>query len=403
MGRYPQAEPKLSPEATEKTIYVRHNEAHCPPVPSSCFTALVTAANDTAGNPFGGKNGVVASGVKFTLGSPDMRHVVLSSEAALTPQAGGAAQQLYEWTAGLPASEQIKLVSLLPASEGGGPAVFPEMREDRRNGISEDGSKVFFTAGPHLYMRDTVAGTTVRVDEPEEPGLAVEGGDEEAVFKGASPDGSTVFFSDPQRLTKSSGAVGVQKAGADLYARDTVTGTLTDLTAAQGASGNMIGSIEFSSDAKAIAFVAQGVLDSTPNATGESASPGTCPRVASNAIPGSGCNLYIERDAGGSWQAPQFVARLSSQDESDWRGRSPEDLGGTTMRMSPDGRYLTFMSQRPLTGYENRSLAPQAEGARTEEVFLYDAEPTPGGRLRCVCVNPSGNRPTGSLRSEGIR
>ena len=56
-------------------------------------------------------------------------------------------------------------------------------RPDRRNAISEDGSKVFFTSNSHLYMRDTAAGTTTRIDVPEEPGVGVEGGAEEAASR----------------------------------------------------------------------------------------------------------------------------------------------------------------------------------------------------------------------------
>ena len=59
---------------------MRHDEAHCPPVPSTCFTPLVTAANDTSGNPFGGQNGVAGSGLQFTLATPDLNHVLFGSE-----------------------------------------------------------------------------------------------------------------------------------------------------------------------------------------------------------------------------------------------------------------------------------------------------------------------------------
>ena len=252
---------------------------------------------------------------------------------------------------------------------------------------------MFFTSNSHLYMRDTAAGTTTRIDVPEEPGVAVEGGAEEAVYRGASPDGSLVFFSDPQRLTKTSGAQG--KSGhVDLYVRDTLTGALTDLSPAQGGAAGEIGLMAFDGNATTIAFIAQGVLDSTPNARGEVGHPRHMHEHRQLGDPGGRLQpLRRARGQSGSWQAPHFVGRLSTTDAPDW-GTGLENLGTTTMRFSPDGRHLAFMSQRPLTGYDNRSLAPEAEGARAEEVFVYDAEPAPGGTLRCVSCDPGGAGPT---------
>jgi len=51
------------------------------------------------------------------------------------------------------------------------------------------------------------------------------------------------------------------------------------------------------------------------------------------------------------------------------------------------------MSQRPLSGYDNRDAA---SGERDEEVFLYDAAANGGeGKLVCASCNPSGARPHG--------
>src|SRR4029077_8041448 len=60
-----------------------------------------------------------------------------------------------------------------------------------------------------------------------------------------------------------------------------------------------------------------------------------------------------------------------------------------TARVSPDGRWLAFMSQRSLTGYENHDAR---SGNPDEEVYLYDAE---AQGLQCASCNPTGARPVG--------
>jgi hypothetical protein len=62
-----------------------------------------------------------------------------------------------------------------------------------------------------------------------------------------------------------------------------------------------------------------------------------------------------------------------------------------TSRVSPDGRYLAFMSERSLTGYGNRDVS---SGVPDEEVFLYDAST---GKVVCASCNPTGGRPMGLM------
>ena len=64
---------------------------------------------------------------------------------------------------------------------------------------------------------------------------------------------------------------------------------------------------------------------------------------------------------------------------------------------SPDGRYLAFMSERSLTGYDNRDAE---SGEPVEEVFRYDASEE---RLDCVSCNPSGASPEGKLSDPSRR
>ena len=91
----------------------------------------------------------------------------------------------------------------------------------------------------------------------------------------------------------------------------------------------------------------------------------------------------------------RFIARLSAEDANDWgEGNSAEvgDLGGVTAQVSGNGRYLAFMSDHELTGYDNVDANPEAKGAHDEEVFLYDAST---GRLACASCNPDGQAPNG--------
>jgi hypothetical protein len=59
--------------------------------------------------------------------------------------------------------------------------------------------------------------------------------------------------------------------------------------------------------------------------------------------------------------------------------------------VSFNGRYVAFMSNSPLTGYDN---VDAVSGQRDEEVFLYDAV---SNRLICASCNPTGARPVGVL------
>ena len=58
---------------------------------------------------------------------------------------------------------------------------------------------------------------------------------------------------------------------------------------------------------------------------------------------------------------------------------------------SAEGDWFAFMSDRSLTGYDNRDAVT---GEPDEEVFLYDAR---SGGLTCVSCDPTGARPAGVL------
>ena len=114
--------------------------------------------------------------------------------------------------------------------------------------------------------------------------------------------------------------------------------------------------------------------------------------LAEGAQPGAE-NLYVESQNGSTWSPPRLVAVLSAEDGNDWDAGLGGNLGvgGLTSRVSPDGRFLAFMSERSLTGYDNRDAS---SGQPDEEVFEYD-EAT--ARLSCVSCDRTGVRPAGML------
>jgi len=206
-------------------------------------------------------------------------------------------------------------------------------------------------------------------------------------FQLASRDGSRVLFTDTQRLSKDSGVVPNQ---ADLYECVIVETAgklgckLADLTPSPGGGeaadvqGGVIGASE---DGSWVYFVANGVLG---DGAERGAVHGDC-KVSSAKGEGT-CNLYAWHDG-----TTHLVAVVAGEDYPDWTGEEG-NLGQLTARVSPNGRWLAFMSQRSLTGYDNHDAF---SGKPDEEVYLYHAEGPGSGSLACASCNPSGGRPVG--------
>ncbi len=413
------AEPPLSPPLTageeghqEKTLYLRADAPLQPPASTEPFSeagiysqaraagsiehnpgylALVTAADDTAGTPFGQE-------VEFLDAAPDLTHVVIESKVPLTP-GSAPANNLYEFSEG-----RLTLINVLP-----GPARTPVAEaelgyqdHELRGAVSANGRRVFWSDEGHLYETDVLSGESIQLD-------GVQGGTGSgragAVFQGASADGSRVFFTDQQQLSPGSGAAAGKP---DLYVcelKETRPGpprcALSDLSESyEGESAAVQGLVlGTSEDGSAVYFVANGVLSAQTR--GEGAQPGQCRKEPQ---PNAHCNLYMahfnELLDEPRWEA-RLVARLSNEDGPDWHPPGlADDLGQLTSRVSPNGRFLAFMSEeaQALAGYDNRDANPEAQGARDEEVFLYDAS---DGKLRCASCDPSGARPRGVLDPSG--
>jgi hypothetical protein len=351
---YPNAfpgEPPLSPEVTEPPIYLRDNAR-------KTYRPLVTAANVPPNIRFG-VNGPEHRELTFVDATPDLSHVIIGSTEALTEDAKrvatghtgseGGVKNLYEWGDGA-----LQLVNVLPNGESTeGNAYLGRSSEMVAHAVSADGRRVIWTYGetrfggaPALYMRDMVKGVTVQL------------GGSDTLFQTASSDGSKIFFNELGSLRE----------------YDANTGSETDLTVpmrsgeAAGVQEGLMGSSE---DGSYVYFVATGVL-------------------ASGGVSGAD-NLYLLHDIGASWTTT-FIAVLSKEDERSWVPN--EQIGGyplqeVSSRVSPDGRYVAFMSDRSLTGYDNLDAVSDQPD---EEVYLYDAST---GRLACASCDPTGARPVG--------
>jgi hypothetical protein len=391
----PRGETLLSPQATERTPYLRTCslcEGNAAP-----YFPLVDAENISTGSHFGGEPKNIYGAVRFISGTPDMTTLVLSSTVPLTldtEEVGPVSNGLYRWQQGT-----LTLIDKLPSGTPAKCSVLGYINHDVRGAISTDGARIVWSTlsgtgcdnggelgnNRHLFIRDVALNRTFQVD-------AVEAGasgefSPEPKFQAASSDGSKIFFTDGQRLTTDSTAGG--STSPDLYEFELTdgggneVGHLTDLTVdpnlgeSAGVVGLMIGA---STDGSYVYYIANGRLVS-------GAARGGC-GVAGAPEPVV-CNLYVAHYNGVTW-SQQLIATLSSKD-GEWSTESfTGDLSRLTAGVSPNGEWLAFMSQEALTGYNTHDAVAWNE--KDEEVYLYNA------RLKllvCPSCNANGIRPTG--------
>lgn len=410
----------LSQWTTEPTEYLR-DEAKCPQgvvslaqiQASECFIPLLTDEGPFAdvkeGVRFSNAGGGATSGsVNVNEATPDLSHIVLRENNSMTAElvAGAGAHGLYEWSAG----RELAPLSLTPQGTACEHAVIgaPEgtleegtLNEGkvRRNALSPDGNLAVWSTlsnvavcGGHLYLRDVAKEKTIQLDEVQSGSGA---GGPDAYYQDASVGDEHVFFTDSQWLTEgSTGFQGPAASAADLYEysfdRASDTGSLVDMTkpVAVGEAAGVLGVAGASEDGAVVYAIATGVLSAEANARDERAVSG-------------GHNLYKLERTEGSWKAT-FIAVLSATDQTDWglkgmvtanNGREVEQSVYQTTRVSSDGKWLAFMSDHSLTGYDNEDVTSETPGERMdEEVFLYDAN---DNRVVCASCNPTGARPTG--------
>ncbi len=415
----PEGATPLSPQAGERTAYLRHDAAcestSTEAIPPSCYTPLVNPGNDTAHTKFGLEQElgewVLGTGVEVDTATPDGADAIVQAPQSLVDgfQASGEKdhESLYEWAAGA-----LTPVSVLPggasaATEGG--ASLGNADANMRNAISTDGERVFFQteAQHHLYARDVGEERTVQLDVPE-AGLPRPLSSPPAVYQDASSDGSRVFFTKAQRLTADSRAGELDAVSEpDLYMCELAAVApgeadcsrhLEDLTVAStpDETADVLGAVIATSvDGAYVYFVANGILSSGGVPVARAVHGDCAVPTGQQLSAGESCNLYVWHEG-----ATSLIAVVSNEDHPDWAGENAAQLTNLTARVSPDGGWLAFSSERSLTGYDNRDAR---SGEPDEEVYLYHAPgglaggsgSHPAGSLTCASCDPSGARPDG--------
>lgn len=261
--------------------------------------------------------------------------------------------------------------------------------------MSTDGAVVYFTAeaceaarnggveipARTLYARiDQARTVTISQPSPTECNTAAcqSSPPQDALFAGASNDGSKAFFLSNQRLMDSAGEEG------NLYEYDFDNSEkgeepLIDVSAgtAGGEAPAVQGVVALSTDGSHVYFVAKGKLTSTPNGQGETA------RSGAN-------NLYVfARKADSPVGQISFIVQLSETDSELWD--TNEDAG--TANVTPDGRYLVFESHNELTPDDSRV-------DEAAQIFRYDVQT--GELIRISAgergFNDNGNAGAGDAR-----
>jgi hypothetical protein len=312
--------------------------------------------------------------------SEDFGHVVFEDKHNLTPGASGTDSKLYEWDHGT-----LRLVGILPddACEAP-PCVAPKAvggagvqghgvfgfgtNTDQTHAVSDDGSRIFFTAGGlkpasgvlgqggfaspglagSIYVREDGAQTTqVDASERSEPDPEGPGRSE---FLWATPNGDQVLFISMESLVDEDADGGDQSlyrwtAAAPAGERLTLVPTPTlGPTPAHVVGANPDGSIVYLWNAGTVYVLAGG---------------------------------EIRTVAAVGFRSDEAV------------GQRGFFVGVNQARMTPDGRSLLFHSRSKLTAYDPSN--PDCEEDRCLELYLYSYD---ADELVCVSCEPSGEPPT---------
>jgi hypothetical protein len=303
---------------------------------------------------------IATGGFSFADASAD-DSVILFEDPLALPGTEGAQEgvpNLYEWDEGRP--------RLVAADAVAGPSgIRKEGRKYYTQGtVSESGARIFFTslATGLIYMH-------------EDMGIPVAVSSGSAEWLAATPDGSSVFFTEGGGLYRWCKRVpGGEPCEDEHKEGEPVTRQVADTTA------DVQGTLGISNDGSYIYFVARGKGLAGENAEGREPIEG-------------GFNLYEWHTGDSTSQPPAttYIASLAGTfDESDWRGfeegaSSEPQEGRKSSRVTPKGTALLFASVASLSGYDN---------AEHIEIYLYDAL---DAKLMCVSCNPSGRAATASV------
>lgn len=345
---------------------------------------------------FAGANAGTSSVAAYT-------HVLFQYAANLLAGTSGTLPKAYAWHDGT-----LALVGMVPASgtSCSGAACVPAassapgrgglgLQNNRgsfpgENAISADGRYAFFTspvnaqgeatAASQLFLRDT-QGTadladdaTVQVSATER---AAPDATQPATFQGASADGSVAFFTSKAALTEAAPVSSAAKLYRYSLAPDGSGHHLTLLATTLGVG--VSGVLGVSGDGSYVYFLADQQLDP----------------AAANACSGPEPCIFV-------WHQPAADAPTIHEVGQVLNGETI-NLGQTaingfpTSRLTPSGRYLTFMSEASTLPGDNGTACPGnrdltqaniAEGCM--EVYVYDASADAGqGHLVCASCGPA--------------
>jgi hypothetical protein len=306
----------------------------------------------------GSEEGVGGGTFDVLGGSQDCSKVFFTTATHYAGIPAASGQVLYEWNEG-----KLRNAGIVPGPSGEVPVA--ASGANMFNAVSEDGSRVFFTAERQtsanpaeigagaIFVREGGVTRDVSLSETATP-------DTNAEYRWATPDGSKVFFLASAGLTEES-----SPSGTDLYEYDLDAEKLTDLSVSHEAGGAQVGGfVAASRDGSHVYFVARAQLV-----------PGRGKTLAEN-LSANKFSLYGE--AGGTLS---FVGTVV--------GNPPGAEGAELLymtragnrvwsaRTSSDGRYLLFQTPGNVTGYESG-------GERVPQAYLYDAH---GGSEGTVCVS----------------
>lgn len=319
--------------------------------------------------------------------SSDFGHVIFESSQNLTQQAIDAGlptatlqdEKLYEWDHGL-----VRLVGILPASEGGG--IVPRAVAGRgasgvnpfytSDAISDDGSRIFFTdpvpgsAEGQLYMRENGTDTVhINASETSTPASGA------ATFWGATPDGAHVFFTSTDQLTNAVPYGGLYRYDVDAPAGERLTLLSVDEEPADGTSVNVVAMFGASDDGDRVYFVAR-----------DGRLVADAPIPSNPSVP----LIYVWHDGSLSYVGKLFNLAFEYQTNA---GSIGWLLFPKTARVSPDGKHLLFLSSEgdQVKAYNHGDCSETNDAGPCREVYIYSADTNGGlGQLSCASCDPGG-------------
>jgi hypothetical protein len=243
----------------------------------------------------------------------------------------------------------------------GGTNIFTPI-QTRRNAISQDGKQAIFSvpSGVFSFSPDCLAPTRIFMQSFDQ-GLVEISASEAAVadtpqnahYQGAAADGSRIIFSSSAKLVD-----GAPSGGLYMYTVDKPLGSRLRLLVPT----SNLRVVKVSDDGRSVYFTSVTAL--APGAT-----DGTTGLYVYRDGSPSGSLTWIADDPG-----DQFLQINANEETS------------RAARISPDGNVLSFLSDQPLTGFDNTD--PRT-GLATFQVFVYQY----GQGLRCVSCDVAGQRP----------